>query len=180
MALHPEDRYASARQLAGDLERWLADEPVLAHRETFSHRVARWSRRHWGWTQSVAVALLVVSCVSIASALLVNQARVQAEVQGRRADRNAQRERVARQQAEQFSKEKQSLVEREREQRRRAEELADLNAALAVEEKREAQKARRVTDFLVGTFEAPIPSGCGACRFTLPSRRGKHLRLARF
>jgi len=28
MALRPEDRYGSARELAGDIERWLADEPV--------------------------------------------------------------------------------------------------------------------------------------------------------
>ena len=33
MALRPEDRYASARALAEDVEHWLADEPVSAWRE---------------------------------------------------------------------------------------------------------------------------------------------------
>ena len=33
MALRPEDRYASARALADDVEHWLADEPVSAYRE---------------------------------------------------------------------------------------------------------------------------------------------------
>ena len=33
MALRPEDRYGSCRGLAEDLERWMADEPVLAWRE---------------------------------------------------------------------------------------------------------------------------------------------------
>ena len=36
MALKPEDRYASPRALADDLERWLADEPVSAYREPFA------------------------------------------------------------------------------------------------------------------------------------------------
>ena len=31
--MRPEDRYASARALAEDVERWLADEPVSAHRD---------------------------------------------------------------------------------------------------------------------------------------------------
>ena len=33
MATRPEDRYAYARLLADDLERWMADEPVTAWRE---------------------------------------------------------------------------------------------------------------------------------------------------
>ena len=33
MALKPEDRYASPRALADDVERWMADEPVTAWRE---------------------------------------------------------------------------------------------------------------------------------------------------
>ena len=33
MALRPEDRHASARELADEVERWLAEEPVSAYRE---------------------------------------------------------------------------------------------------------------------------------------------------
>ena len=33
MALKPEDRYATPRALADDVERWMADEPVAAWRE---------------------------------------------------------------------------------------------------------------------------------------------------
>src|SRR2546421_343034 len=42
MARRPEDRYASARGLADDLEHWLADEPVGAWREPWPERVRRW------------------------------------------------------------------------------------------------------------------------------------------
>ena len=33
MATEPEDRYATCRALAEDVERWMADEPVTAWRE---------------------------------------------------------------------------------------------------------------------------------------------------
>ena len=33
MATEPEDRYATPKALADDLERWMADEPVTAWRE---------------------------------------------------------------------------------------------------------------------------------------------------
>ncbi len=46
MALRPEDRYASARALAEDIEHWLADEPVSVYREPWTTRLARWSKRH--------------------------------------------------------------------------------------------------------------------------------------
>ena len=46
MAHAPEDRYATARALADDLERWLADEPVIAYREPVTKAVSRWLSRH--------------------------------------------------------------------------------------------------------------------------------------
>jgi serine/threonine protein kinase len=46
MQNRPADRYASAAELAADIERWLADAPVSAYREPLSERLARWGRRH--------------------------------------------------------------------------------------------------------------------------------------
>jgi serine/threonine-protein kinase len=46
MALRPQDRYASCRALAEDVERWMADEPVCAWREPLLRRARRWARRH--------------------------------------------------------------------------------------------------------------------------------------
>src|SRR5262249_42540460 len=43
MVLKPEGRYATARALAGDIERWLADEPVGAWREPLRLRAGRWA-----------------------------------------------------------------------------------------------------------------------------------------
>ena len=41
-----EDRYASATELAQEVERYLADEPVLACPEPWTQRALRWARRH--------------------------------------------------------------------------------------------------------------------------------------
>ncbi len=46
MARPARERYASARDLAADLRRWLDDEPVLARREPVTARAARFARRH--------------------------------------------------------------------------------------------------------------------------------------
>jgi tetratricopeptide (TPR) repeat protein len=59
MALRPEERYASPRALADDVEHWLADEPVLAYREPVTVRLARWRRRHRVLVAVVTAAALV-------------------------------------------------------------------------------------------------------------------------
>jgi eukaryotic-like serine/threonine-protein kinase len=51
MALLPRDRYASVRELAEDVERWLAYESVSAYRESFVARAAR-SVRSPSWRSS--------------------------------------------------------------------------------------------------------------------------------
>jgi len=79
MALEPADRYRSARALAEDVERWLADAPVQAHRENAAERLARWMRRHRTWSQAGAAALLVVTLVAATAAVMVHRAGLQAQ-----------------------------------------------------------------------------------------------------
>ena len=71
MALRPADRYPSAQALGADVERWLADEPVLARREPFSERVRRWMRRRR--TAVAAVAAALVAATAGLTAVLVVQ-----------------------------------------------------------------------------------------------------------
>jgi serine/threonine protein kinase len=61
MARTPEDRYASALDLAGDVEHWLADEPVTAYPEPLRLRTGRWVRRNRTLTASAATALLALA-----------------------------------------------------------------------------------------------------------------------
>jgi tRNA A-37 threonylcarbamoyl transferase component Bud32 len=60
LAKRPADRYASAAELAADVQRWLADEPVRAHREGPARRLARWGRRHPTLVTAAALVLLAV------------------------------------------------------------------------------------------------------------------------
>jgi len=59
LARRPEDRYPSARVLADDVERWLADEPVSARRDPLWTRFWRWVRKHRTLT-AAAVSMLVI------------------------------------------------------------------------------------------------------------------------
>jgi hypothetical protein len=70
MALRPEDRYAAPRGLAGDLEHWLAGEPVSAWPEPWYVRARRWLGRHRTLVTGTAAAL-VVGLVSLAAATVL-------------------------------------------------------------------------------------------------------------
>jgi tetratricopeptide (TPR) repeat protein len=63
MAKSPAERYATAQELADDLQRFLKDEPILARRPTVVQRTRRWARRHRPVVWSAAVALLVTLAV---------------------------------------------------------------------------------------------------------------------
>jgi serine/threonine protein kinase/tetratricopeptide (TPR) repeat protein len=89
----PEDRYPSARALADEITRWLADEPVQAEREPWRDRVRRWVDRHHTLVVS-SIAAVVVAAVLVSSGawMLLNASRreeaqrVQRLVQKARAD----------------------------------------------------------------------------------------------
>jgi eukaryotic-like serine/threonine-protein kinase len=80
LALHPTDRYPSALDLAADLERWLADEPVCAYRDRWPARAGRWARRHRSAVAAAGVFLVVTTLASgIGSGLLWRAERKTAE-----------------------------------------------------------------------------------------------------
>jgi tetratricopeptide (TPR) repeat protein len=47
MRKEPERRYASAQQMASDIERYLNGLPVIARRDTLSYRTRKFVSRHW-------------------------------------------------------------------------------------------------------------------------------------
>src|SRR5439155_8181936 len=59
MAKRPEDRYATAQELADDLRRFRNYEPIRARRIGIVGRVARWCRRNPRLAAMTAVALFV-------------------------------------------------------------------------------------------------------------------------
>ena len=61
MAHRPEDRYATAQELARDVDRWLADEPTTAYREPWRVQTWRWVKRHRTPVAATAAALLAAA-----------------------------------------------------------------------------------------------------------------------
>ena len=61
MAKKRSERYHSATELAQDISRWLADEPVSVYLPQWRERATRWLRRHRAWAQAIAVSLVLGS-----------------------------------------------------------------------------------------------------------------------
>ncbi|MCA9149851.1 MAG: protein kinase, partial [Planctomycetales bacterium] len=64
IAIEPSARYQTARQLADDLERFLADRPVLASRSSLTERTWRWCRRNPAYA-------MLFSCISLLALMVI-------------------------------------------------------------------------------------------------------------
>ncbi|MBM80788.1 MAG: hypothetical protein CMJ78_09360 [Planctomycetaceae bacterium] len=129
----PEDRYESAADLAQDVRRWMADEPVSVFEESLFDRTRRWLRRHRTVAASSALALTVITIVSVIAAIYINNARNRVEV-------------ALKAESEALAAEKQALSDAET--AREAERLAKVDAT-----KRFAQAQEAVDEFLTGASD---------------------------
>ena len=100
LSYKPEDRYASASDLATDVRSWLADEPVVACPDSVIQRTARWANRHRTsvlTTAGVLVTALFASLVTVALVWQEQKATAAALVQS---DKNFNRAEAERAKAE--------------------------------------------------------------------------------
>jgi serine/threonine protein kinase len=65
MEKNPGERYATAQELADDLERFLNDEPVRAQRPTLWQRTRKWARRHKPVVVTAGVATTVLLMMAV-------------------------------------------------------------------------------------------------------------------
>lgn len=71
LAKSPSERYASAQELADDLQRYLANEPICARSITFAERCVRWTRRNPTLASLVAISILsTFSAIGLGVSLL--------------------------------------------------------------------------------------------------------------
>jgi hypothetical protein len=66
-------RYASATELADDIQRWMAGEPVTAYREPWLNRVQRWVSQHPRLSQLIAASLTVLVVSAVTSAVMLRE-----------------------------------------------------------------------------------------------------------
>jgi serine/threonine-protein kinase len=72
MAKNPAERYGTASDLARDVERFLADEPVSVRHDSWMQLAGRWSRHHRGAAQALAL-IAVVTILGAATAAIAFQ-----------------------------------------------------------------------------------------------------------
>jgi serine/threonine-protein kinase len=144
LALEPGQRYGTALELAADVERWLADEPVAAWREPWAVRTRRWMRRHRPLVSTAVGVLIVALAAATLGLVLVSDAR----------DREAAARKVAEDKEEEARQQKEE-AERRREEARFNQYLAQM---ILVPREYEVTNMGRVRELL----EAQIPGEAGA------------------
>ena len=126
MAKEKERRYSSADELAADIRRFLADEPIIARKPTTLYQVSKFARRNKAFVGGVAAVFVALTAGVIVSTKLYldkEEQRLVAVEARRTAEAAQENERLAREVAEEAE-------ELEREARESAEYQNELRKAL--------------------------------------------------
>jgi serine/threonine protein kinase/WD40 repeat protein len=71
MTKNPEERYATAQELADDLRRFLEDKPIRAKRPSLRQRAVKWARRHQGVVRTAIAGMIVAVIILLVSTLMI-------------------------------------------------------------------------------------------------------------
>jgi serine/threonine protein kinase/tetratricopeptide (TPR) repeat protein len=87
----PQDRYATAQELAEDLRHFLRDEPIRARRPSWLQVARKWGRGHQAAVRAASVLLLVLVAFGFGFALWWVRQQAEAEAEARAAVQEAVR-----------------------------------------------------------------------------------------
>jgi tetratricopeptide (TPR) repeat protein/tRNA A-37 threonylcarbamoyl transferase component Bud32 len=181
LAHHPADRYATAADLAHDLEQWMADEPIAALPDTLMQQASRWGRRHRAWVRAGIGTLAAVTLASLIALIAIHMAweetqylHEQAKELALRNARLAQENDIAKRLAEKHAAEERLERERAVHLANQHLELADKHLLLAEEHQQQAEKATKLAEFLTSLFPTGSDAGHGLS-FFVPQTRGANL-----
>jgi serine/threonine protein kinase len=76
---NPAERYATAREFADDLRRFLDNRPILARRPTVVQRLRKWGRRHPSFVAAGVILLVLVTAGSWVSTALLRGEQAKTE-----------------------------------------------------------------------------------------------------
>lgn len=153
MSLKPADRYPSARSLAADIERWLADEPVSVLTESASDRLARFGRKHRDVVSTLLVSMLLIAIGSIVAAVMINHerkiaVRLKDEISGKNEEnirKNEENIRLANDKAK-LADENSELAEHYRQKADENKQLAEENDKIAKRQTAERERAEALAE----------------------------------
>ncbi len=91
MEKRPQDRYATAQELADDLRHWLDDRPIRARRPSWLQVARKWTRRHQTAVRVASVLLLMFLALGIINGFWWVQKQTAAETEARAAFDEAER-----------------------------------------------------------------------------------------
>jgi serine/threonine protein kinase/tetratricopeptide (TPR) repeat protein len=181
MAKSPTDRYPTARELAEDVERFLADEPVKAMPESTLSRLGRWTRRNRSFVGYAAASLIFVTVVSVVAAISNNRLRKEAEHQQQIAVNQRVKATALAEENEKIAQANLLLAESEKRKSEEAtklalekQNLADAMATLAAEERAQRVTSEKLSEFLTGLFYAADPIGINV-DFFIPKANSERL-----
>jgi serine/threonine protein kinase/Flp pilus assembly protein TadD len=97
MAKRPQDRYPKARDLADELQRWLAGEPVTAWPEPLAVKAGRWVRKNRVLASAAAAAAMVALVLGTAGAMWLQQREERQRLERQRQEERQRLEFLARQ-----------------------------------------------------------------------------------
>jgi WD40 repeat protein len=154
IAKDPERRYATAKAMAEDLRRFLADEPIRARRASAAERYARWARHNPIIAALGGVLTAVLVLATVGSLLAARRFQIQAQTQRAlasareaervAADRARAKEAVARGKADQAN----ASLQATQEELRRTVYATRSNLALAAWDAADVGRLRSLLDLL--------------------------------
>ncbi len=78
LSKNPADRYATAQELADDLQRFLRDEPIHARRPSLVEQGRKWARRHPAVLAAAVLVMFLTLVLSLTSNYLIGRANERA------------------------------------------------------------------------------------------------------
>jgi serine/threonine protein kinase len=103
MEKRPQDRYATAQELADDLRHWLDDRPIRARRPSWVQVGRKWARRHQSAIGAASLLLFILMIVGFVNAMWWVQQKTAAEIEAAKKLTEAETEaRAALQEAERW------------------------------------------------------------------------------
>ena len=153
---NPADRYATAREFADDLQRFLDNRPILARRPTLSQRRRKWARRHPAVIAACVVVLVLMAFGSLAGALLLGEEQAETQAAYDRVREEQHKTQAAYDRVREEQAKTQATFDRIREEQHKTQAAYDGARQRADEAEKRFHLARKSVDEMIELSEALV------------------------